>query len=456
MSDFVAFSEEIENGMAFLEHHQILGGKWGVMNGPPYPLGKGDHSASEKKAAKAAGIKVGSDSGKGSIENVKTSSGSRSKSPKKPLTPEEKREKALEAARSGDAKKIAKNIDQLSTDELRDATDRARYKNQLADENARKEKMSKAEMDKQDAIRSGDKEKVKEYADKMSYQELSEAMNKVNLMQQLNYQPPPPSAMDKLKNVANKLDDVRQVSEKAINAYNVAASIYNSTHKGGNQWPIIEKKVNNPQQSKEQQVAQNILNQVQKDVQNTVQQNKQKSYEEQSNEKLRNAKIDYQNQKKYEEWVAKQEKKNAPKEEKSNETNESNRQQPQPEQNNTPKPQPNQNTNQAPQPNESQRQYTPERAPQTKRAFFNTKKSEESTENKEPTEEQKRLVEEARKSDDYYLNQMREISNQPMSNSDSSWESTWNSVEQASSNSRPISDDLTPAEQEYLDSFNKR
>lgn len=33
-----------------LEHHGILGMKWGVQNGPPYPLGASDHSVSEKKA----------------------------------------------------------------------------------------------------------------------------------------------------------------------------------------------------------------------------------------------------------------------------------------------------------------------------------------------------------------------------------------------------------------------
>ena len=32
----------------------------------------------------------------------------------------------------------------------------------------------------------------------------------------------------------------------------------------------------------------------------------------------------------------------------------------------------------------------------------------------------------------------------------------WNSVSEASKNSQPISDDLTPAEQEFLDSFKKR
>lgn len=34
----------------YLSHHGILGMRWGKRNGPPYPLGSGDHSVSEKKA----------------------------------------------------------------------------------------------------------------------------------------------------------------------------------------------------------------------------------------------------------------------------------------------------------------------------------------------------------------------------------------------------------------------
>ena len=38
--------------MTWLKHHGIKGQKWGVQNGPPYPLDAEDYSASEKRAEK--------------------------------------------------------------------------------------------------------------------------------------------------------------------------------------------------------------------------------------------------------------------------------------------------------------------------------------------------------------------------------------------------------------------
>lgn len=56
---------------AYLEHRGILGMKWGQRNGPPYPLGAGDHSASEKKAGWRKSLKEAKNNDR---ETVKDSS----------------------------------------------------------------------------------------------------------------------------------------------------------------------------------------------------------------------------------------------------------------------------------------------------------------------------------------------------------------------------------------------
>ena len=52
-SDFLKRETNLEREAGLiLEHHGILGQKWGVKNGPPYPLGGGDYAQSEVKAIK--------------------------------------------------------------------------------------------------------------------------------------------------------------------------------------------------------------------------------------------------------------------------------------------------------------------------------------------------------------------------------------------------------------------
>ena len=259
----------------YLEHHQILGAKWGKKNGPPYPLGSGDHSSAEKKAAAAAGVKVGKDSGKGSIENVK-------KKKKAPLTEEEKRLKAEEARLKGDSKNINKYMDKLTTDELRDAQTRAQIKKSLSEE-----KQSKAEKDKRDAMLSGDKEKVKEYATKMTYNELSEAMNKVDLMQKLNYEPPKPTTMDKINNAIKKVDTARDWMEKSLKAYDALAAINNTFNKDS-QWPRAQfggGNNNNKDQKKEDKIEK-LANMVMVNAQNNKAQKSNKENQQIANREL--------------------------------------------------------------------------------------------------------------------------------------------------------------------------
>lgn len=252
----------------YLAHHGILGQKHGVLNGPPYPLGKGDHSSSEKKAAAKAGIKVGKDSGKGSIENVKKTK------PRKPLTEEEKRLKAEEAYLKGDSKNITKYMDKLTTPELQDASYRAQIRKNL--EGPKEKSLTKAEKEKRDAMLSGDKEKIKEQADKMSYQELQEAMNKMDLMQKLNYQPPAPTTMDKIDNAMKKVDKAKNWMKTGLEAYDALAAINNTFNKDS-QWPRPKSnnddKKNDKNDKKNEDKFEKVLKNIANDVKNTHQEN---------------------------------------------------------------------------------------------------------------------------------------------------------------------------------------
>lgn len=71
-------SKKVYYYTSHLAHHGIKGQKWGVENGPPYPLGSGDHNASERKAGWRSSLKKSSDK-----NNKKASRGDEENSDKK-------------------------------------------------------------------------------------------------------------------------------------------------------------------------------------------------------------------------------------------------------------------------------------------------------------------------------------------------------------------------------------
>lgn len=70
-------------------HHGIKGQSWGVRNGPPYPLGSGDHSAAERKAGWRSSLKSSRKQENSSKQSTNTNEDS--KHERKQLTDQQKK-----------------------------------------------------------------------------------------------------------------------------------------------------------------------------------------------------------------------------------------------------------------------------------------------------------------------------------------------------------------------------
>ena len=197
----------------YIAHHGILGQKWGKKNGPPYPLAAGSHSSAEKKAASAAGVKVGKSSGKGSSEGLNITQSGQKEKPgligsmlegAKNAKLNKQRKQALEKAREAKVKK--------------------------AEEKAAAEAH---EAERQKALNSGDYKEIQKYANESSYEELQRAMNKANAMQTLNQkvidsEPVEPSIMDQIDKAADVVGRATNAATKGIGAWNKFAEVYNT------------------------------------------------------------------------------------------------------------------------------------------------------------------------------------------------------------------------------------
>ena len=164
----------VESIDIFVNHNGILGQKHGVRNGPPYPLDEGDHSSSEESAAKKAGISVGTSSGKGSLDNVESST---------------KKE---------------------STDKKESSSDTSQKK-----------------PTKEDIVNSGDIKLIQSSMKDLNLTELQTAIAKRSLMIQVN-KTANPSTVKKLQETTQTLKDISVSAENVISFYNTGAKILNS------------------------------------------------------------------------------------------------------------------------------------------------------------------------------------------------------------------------------------
>lgn len=134
----------------YLMHHGILGMKWGHRNGPPYPLGASDHSASEKKAGWMQSLRDKSEAKKkakkraAAIEKAKKTRAENEKQKRLEKEYEEKRQKIL---RSGKASEVAKYKGQMTNQELRDALNRIQWEQELSKYSAAETKSSFEKID---------------------------------------------------------------------------------------------------------------------------------------------------------------------------------------------------------------------------------------------------------------------------------------------------------------------
>lgn len=216
-------------------HHGILGQKWGDKNGPPYPLDPGDHSAKEKKAGWVKSLKnyhaekKKKKQRKKALEKARVALAEKKKQEELKRKFEADKEKVL---RSGKASEILKYKGQMTNDEMEYAIQRINKEERLY---GLSEKEHKTAMDKidgifkkvgtatdwvnkavnaydaidkltsrlsgedenkilDDVVKSGNLNKIMAYKDKLSNNQLNDAVNRYNRERELT------NLFDKMKN----------------------------------------------------------------------------------------------------------------------------------------------------------------------------------------------------------------------------------------------------------------
>ena len=118
-----------------LAHHGILGMRWGHKNGPPYPLGAGDHSTSEKKAGWYKSLKAKHAAKK--LKKKRAKSLEKARIARKQKAAEKKAHDELiknkdKVLAKGSAKELMKYRGEITNQELKTALDRLDLEKKLS------------------------------------------------------------------------------------------------------------------------------------------------------------------------------------------------------------------------------------------------------------------------------------------------------------------------------------
>lgn len=196
-----------------LEHHGVLGQRKGVRNGPPYPLSPENHSAAEKKAGWRKSLASGGDVKKEKAEPPKVTIGG--------LFNHKKKDSKSETEKADEEEK-KKSTSSSNSDNRKDPEeaelDRLEKEEAANNEPEKPKEMTPAErkQDMQDAVKSGDYERVQKYFSELTPDQISEAITRMDLQRNLNryapkepkpQQPQQPKETDEYKEFRNKRND---------------------------------------------------------------------------------------------------------------------------------------------------------------------------------------------------------------------------------------------------------
>ena len=142
--------------------------------------------------------------------------------------------KSVEQTRSASRQETASKSKPVDKNELK--------KRQEAAQKARDAKAAKKEHEeyRQEALRSGDPKRIKEVMKESSYQEIKDALDRVDIYEKVNAKiPPEPSTMDKINKIVSNANTINNWVTTGTNIWNNFAKIHNAVSQDGSDLPII-------------------------------------------------------------------------------------------------------------------------------------------------------------------------------------------------------------------------